>query len=405
MSSNKRLIGLFSGLLIVALTLPAAADESQGQFSDDDGIPVERNIEWVAEIGLMTPCDTPANSRFCPYEPVEPAEVATALIRSGKLDGVIPALPVEVAASRLASLPSVMGIVPDRTVQAGNLAMLVAHVLGSREIDEPVDPTEVVDRGELAEMLAVAMGADQCPEDPFTEERVASLDARYSGQSFQAYVYDTRTGCAFWINPEERMRPASVFKVMVLGGTLLEAQADGRDVTESEMERLVPMITESANWPVRSLWRSFGAAPWFTEQTEIFGLDETNAVGDHGGSWGATRTSAKDQADLIRQILLGDWGPLDVGNRAIAFELMTSVLDSQTWGVTNGVPDGWAVAQKNGFAGRTTNSVGYVEEPAGDGGYVVAILTHGWPGWRAGVEVVEEIAGWVSEALAHRIED
>ncbi len=79
---------------------------------------------------------------------------------------------------------------------------------------------------------------------------------------------------------------------------------------------------------------------------------------------------------------------------------MTSVVQSQTWGITEGVPDGWTVAQKNGFAGDVANSVGYVEEPDGEGGYVIAVLTNGWPGWRSGVDTVEEIAGWVSAALA-----
>lgn len=399
MDRGRRLALLLTAVALTAAPmLPATADQRQGQFSDDDGIPAERNIELVVEIGLMSPCDTPANSRFCPDEPVEHDEVATALIRAGTLAGVIPPLPLEAAASHLAGLG--LGVGAESTLNMATVQRAVTHVLGREVVDNPSVPTDVVDRGELAELIAMAMDIDRCPEDPFTEGRVGSLEERHPRQSFQAYVYDTRTGCAYWMHPDQRTRLASVFKVMVLAGTLLEAQRDGREVTELEMDRLVPMITESANWPVRSLWRSFGAAPWFNEQADTFGLEETDVVGDYGGSWGATRTSAKDQADLVRQVLLGDWGPLDADYRQVARGLMTSVVESQTWGVTSGVPEGWTVAQKNGFAGSTTNSVGYVEEPDGEGGYVVAILTSGWPGWRAGVETVEEIAGWVSGSLA-----
>jgi beta-lactamase class A len=160
------------------------------------------------------------------------------------------------------------------------------------------------------------------------------------------------------------------------------------------------MITESANNPVRALWRHFGGSPWFRRQANVFGLGQTAAVGDSESGWGRTTTSAKDQGDLLRQLLLGDWGPIEETYREYAWDLMTAVVPSQTWGVTNGVPPGWAVAQKNGFAGGVANSVGLVRDPDGSGGYVVAVLSNGWSGWSKGVPVVEEISGWVSAALA-----
>jgi beta-lactamase class A len=79
---------------------------------------------------------------------------------------------------------------------------------------------------------------------------------------------------------------------------------------------------------------------------------------------------------------------------------MTSVVSSQTWGMTEGVPSDRTVAQKNGFAGHIANSVGFVQEPGSDEGYVIAVLSHGWTSWERGVPVVEEIAAWVSSELA-----
>jgi len=200
--------------------------------------------------------------------------------------------------------------------------------------------------------------------------------------------------------PEARLRTASVFKVLVMAGTLHEAQGDGRSVTSWERSRLVPMITESANPPVRELWRHFGASPWLARQARLLGLDETNPVGDTQSVWGRATTSAKDQGDLIRQVLLGDWGPLEAEYRKEAWDLMTSVVPSQTWGITKGVPSGWTVAQKNGFAGHIANSVGFVQAPNSEDGYVVVVLTNGWSDWSRGVPVVEQIAGWVSAELA-----
>jgi Beta-lactamase enzyme family len=263
------------------------------------------------------------------------------------------------------------------------------------------DGAEEMRRADFARIVVTAAGEDLCPANPFTASRVRSLEAAHPHQKFTAYAFDTRTGCAYWMNPDQRLKTASVFKVMVMSGTLLEAQDDGRSVSSYEMSRLVPMITESANQPVRDLWSHFGGSPWFRRQTEIFGMTQTRAVGDGAGAWGTSTTSALDQANLIRQVLLGQWGPLQPAYRDQAWDLMTSVIPAQRWGVTKGVPSGWTVAQKNGFAGSTTNSIGFVRAPGSQDGYVIAVLSNGWSGWEKGVSTVEQIAGWVSGELAH----
>lgn len=195
------------------------------------------------------------------------------------------------------------------------------------------------------------------------------------------------------------MPTASVFKVMVMAGTLLEAQEEARQLTQRELDLLRPMITESANEPVRALWRSFGSAPWFQDIADAYALDETTIDADRGGRWGLTRTSALDQVGLIRQVLLGEWGPLEPGYRAAARNLMTAVVEDQTWGVTAGVPEDWVVAQKNGFAGVTANSVGWADEPGDSDGYVIAIFTTGWPSWQRGIPAIEAISEQVAAVM------
>ncbi len=238
-----------------------------------------------------------------------------------------------------------------------------------------------------------------CRPNPFTDDFAAQLAADYPGVDITAHVHDLRSNCGYSLNREVRTRTASVFKVMVMAGALLEAQNEGRPPSELELEWMTPMITESANSPVRSLWRSFGGSPWFREQGEIFKLRETSVAGDDWSAWGNTRTSALDQVGLLRQVLLGDWGPLEEAYREVALELMTSVVPEQTWGVTAGVPDDWVVAQKNGFAGRTANSVGWVDEPGESEGYVIAVLTRGWSNWRNGIPAIERISTRVAEIM------
>jgi len=449
------LLAVLAFCLGVAGAQPAFAQPDLGPFTDDDGHPGEPYLEWLAERGIVEGCDPPANIRICPDRILNRAEAAKILVGVGRHVGTLPPMPSALpdrfvdddeiwggGASWLANYLSYAGVIdgcdpptnrhfcPLQALKRGQVAKILVGGLALDAPDSFASPwadTETrfyheaarvaayhglwdsstgrfsgntaVTRAEFARAIVTAVGEDPCPPNPFTEERIRSLGARYGNQSFTAYAYDAATGCAYWMHPESRLRTASVFKVMVLAGTLVEAQTDGRAVSSWERSQLVPMITESANNPVRALWSHFGGSPWFREQADLFGLSQTSAVGDTETGWGRTTTSAKDQGDLLRQLLLGDWGPIEDAYRDYAWDLMNSVVPDQTWGVTRGVPSEWAVAQKNGFAGGVANSVGFVRSPDGSIGYVIAVLTNGWPTWAIGVPIVEEISGWVSAAL------
>jgi hypothetical protein len=455
MKTIRRRISALAVAIMVVPLFPVTAS-AMGTFDDDDGVPGEVHIERLAELGAIEGCDPPANESSCPERELSRAEAFKILVVAGQAYDVLPSMPDGLAdrfidddeiwngavsrlANFLADLLVIDGCNPPKNTEvcprdkltraevakivAGTFELTVTASYQSPWSDTDgewyevparigayhglwdttsgtFDGDEEITRAEFARVVVTAGGDDLCTGDPFTAGRVSDLERRYPGQSFTAYAYDTRTGCAFWMNPNERLRTASVFKVLVMAGTLLEAQSDGRELTSWERSQLEPMITESANNPVRDLWRNFGASPWFRRQADAFGLEQTNPVGDTQSVWGRTTTSAKDQGDLIRQVLLGDWGPLEPEYREEAWDLMTSVVSSQTWGVTAGVPSGWTVAQKNGFAGHIANSVGFVQEPGSDEGYVIAVLSNGWSTWQRGVDAVEEIAGWVSSELA-----
>lgn len=258
----------------------------------------------------------------------------------------------------------------------------------------PTTPSAIVLLDVLGEALTGGVGP--CTQSPFTPRWTASVERAHPWQRFTAYVFDERTGCSWWWNPESRHPTASVFKVLVMAGTLATAEGEGRPVTDWEMARLEPMIRRSADWPVRELWYHFDAAPWFGTEANRFGLDQTTIVGDHDRPWGITSTSARDQVVLLRAIYSDEVGLLTASSRDVAWSLMSTVEPDQTWGMRS-VAGSDPFVVKNGFAGVTANSIGMVEL---DGGYAyVAILTTGWSNWTLAVDVLDDIGTHIGDRL------
>jgi beta-lactamase class A len=356
-------------------------------FVDDDTLwdgVAEPLIEALVSAGVVNGCDA-GHSLFCPLRQMSRGEAITVLFRAFQL-------PVPAGASN--PFIDVGSVYYHDAVRAGVAAGLVDSSTQMFRGELPIT------RGEFAIWLSGAAGLDICRANPFTEGRQAALVAEFPGQRFTAFAWDAETGCTYALNAANRQPTASVFKVMVMAGTLLEAQLAGRAVTGQELAWLQPMISVSANEPVRSLWSHFGGAPWFNDQADTFGLDETTIVGDYETVWGRTSTSAGDQVDLLRQILFREFGSFDQNGQDLAWELMTDIDPAQRWGVGTYAPTGSIVAQKNGFAGVTANSVGAVVLPSGRG-YALAVLSTGWGNWPAGVPAVDTIAGWVHESLGH----
>lgn len=69
---------------MVAGAAPAMAEHipPNGYFTDDDGIVHERNIDALRAAGITIGCNPPANTRFCPFNNVTRAEMATFLVRA-----------------------------------------------------------------------------------------------------------------------------------------------------------------------------------------------------------------------------------------------------------------------------------------------------------------------------------
>ena len=235
--------------------------------------------------------------------------------------------------------------------------------------------------------------------DPFVGV-AEELASRYPGRHFTAAVVDD-AGCAFALNPHLRITTASVVKVEIMAGVLLRAQREGRALTANERRLIAPMVAESANAPASQLFSSLGGARAMEALDDEFGMVSTSHP---GSTWGLASTSASDQVELMRRVVAGHAGPLSAHSRGEARGFLAAVVPSQRWGASAGLPPGFGVFQKNGFAVSQCcrwrlNTVAWVERPDGTG-WALALLSDGWSNSAEGTHAVHELAGRINRAVA-----
>ncbi len=204
---------------------------------------------------------------------------------------------------------------------------------------------------------------------------------------------------------------ASIAKVLILEAVLGRAAELGRAPTRPEFQRMRAMITRSDNKAAGELWQGLSRARLTRVLRDV---GARNTVPGHGGYWGLTRTTARDQLALLAA----------VSRRTEALSLMGQVVRDQAWGVTSGAPRTVKVHLKNGWLPRATHawrvhSVGVVRPAAGKGkgrgggvgagagaggasatDYRLALLSHDNPTMRYGVRTLEGVALAVHRRLS-----
>lgn len=241
-----------------------------------------------------------------------------------------------------------------------------------------------------------------CRPQPFTDGFQQHLDSLgAAAHHVTAAVYDDRTGCWYHLRQGMRVTTASVVKIEVMAATMLRAQDRRRELSRSEMSRIHPMVTASDNAATTSLWGDLGGVRAMRSYGARLGLDATEVTEP---LWGMTSTTAEDQAGFVERLMQGGV-PLSPAMRGLAWVYLRGIRADQRWGVRAGVPAGWEVGHKNGFAGSSccgwrVNSVGYVADPSG-GGYSVAILSDGWASMGQGIPMVEAVARQVAGSIAN----
>jgi len=195
---------------------------------------------------------------------------------------------------------------------------------------------------------------------------------------------------------------ASIVKVDVLVALLLAEPAGSRGLTGHEASLARAMIERSDNAAASALWRAAGGPSGLARANRRLGLTDT--VPGHGGYWGNTRTTARDQVRLLGALTDPD-GPLGSEARAYALGLMEHVVSGQRWGVPVVSAHPAQAAVKNGWLdtvtdrGRwTVNSIGRVVLVNGNPA-LLAVLTRGSPNLATGIRTVEHLARLAAEAL------
>ncbi|MET7674005.1 serine hydrolase [Streptomyces seoulensis] len=213
-----------------------------------------------------------------------------------------------------------------------------------------------------------------------------------SGAAVSAAVLDLGSGESA-VYGKGAFDTASIVKVDILAALLLRAQDEGRHLTAAEKAYAAKMIGASDNASATALWDVVGGAKGLDAANARFGLTGTSA--GTNGLWGLTRTTAKDQLTLLRQVFGSD-SKLTSASRAYLRELMESVDAGQRWGVSAAAGSG-VTALKNGWLPRSTtglwvvNSIGRVETADGSA-YLVAVLSRGTVTQADGISLVESAA-------------
>ncbi|MBO2452133.1 serine hydrolase [Actinomadura barringtoniae] len=213
-------------------------------------------------------------------------------------------------------------------------------------------------------------------------------------------VFDTKTGASFGWGERSTFVTASIMKVDILTGLLLQRQRAHDGLSSGERALAARMIRYSDNSAADALYAKAGRGAGISRTNRLLGLRQTVP---YPTRWGASSTSPADQVRLLRKIATGD-GPLNAANRHYILGLMGSVSAGQDWGVPAAARPGDRVAVKNGWVqlhyqgtGWAVNTIGRVTGHGHD--FLVAVCSVGHPSMETGVATVEHLASMVVGGL------
>jgi hypothetical protein len=222
-----------------------------------------------------------------------------------------------------------------------------------------------------------------------------------------AAVYNVTTGQLFTLHPGIRQAEASIVKVDILSTYLWEGMKDPGTIAPGEQSVIESMIEDSDNDSATSLWDQVGAPSSIASFNSTIGMTSTTPSACvvcpdfPWPGWGLTTTTAEDQVDLLRQLVLPN-SVFTTSQRQYALKLMESIEPSEAWGITSGVPAGVTVALKNGWLPLSgnedwqVNSIGWVDGAGSD--YIIAVLTTGNSTEQYGIDTIQTLSAdvWTS---------
>lgn len=224
------------------------------------------------------------------------------------------------------------------------------------------------------------------------EPSTDALAAIETTAHFAISIVDIDSGASLTYGSEV-FDTASIVKVDILAALLWQHGQQGIALNEEERQLASAMITVSDNAAATRLFTAVGGEAGLEAFNTVIGLTETDVGSD--GNWGLTQTTAADQTRLLAAVL-GDKSVLSASARAYVQELMSSVIDSQNFGVSAAADDPAAAELKVGYLQRSTTglwdvtSIGRIES-AGHA-YFVAVLSDENASFEAGTSLVDVVA-------------
>lgn len=185
-------------------SLPAVG-AAPDRFIDDENSVHEGAIDAIAEIGITTGCNPPANDRYCPERPLTRGEMASMIVRASDFDtapasrfvdlnGTIHRHDIEALAAadvtRGCNPPRNDRFCPDALVTRGQMATFLTRYFGLEDPDPSstpfTDTTGTVHEHDVDALAAqgITKGCNPptndrfCPERPVTRGEVATFFAR-----------------------------------------------------------------------------------------------------------------------------------------------------------------------------------------------------------------------------------
>jgi beta-lactamase class A len=213
----------------------------------------------------------------------------------------------------------------------------------------------------------------------YLASRPGSVSVALYDQTSGESVYMTKNTRAGW-------ETASTVKLDILAALLSKTDASGQ-LAAAQLALAKPMISVSDNDAASALWDTAGGAGGMNAFYQSLGMTATTAGSN--GYWGLTLTTALDQLQVLRAIAYP--GPtLSTNAQAAATSLLDTVVSSQRWGLTAGVPAGVSVEVKNGWLphgpGWVVDSLAHVHGAGED--YVMAVYTRDSATEAAGIATI-----------------
>lgn len=230
---------------------------------------------------------------------------------------------------------------------------------------------------------------------------VAALVAGRPADSVSIAALDTSTGTRIGWGPGAGMTTASVFKLLLLEGYLLQNQDRGQAPADGAPDALTAMIDNSDNDAADQVYAALGGRRGVASALNRLGLSAT-ALGA-ADEWGISTTGAADQLTALTD-LVSPQSPLTSASRAYALGLMSDVESDQRWGVGAAADPDTAFANKNGWlnldddGGRwVVSSVGVVQVNGHQ--VLLSVLTQHDADLADGIDLVESLSRAVATAL------